>query len=1024
MNTRTFNLYFNRLKVLKGIHFKFIYILLFIIRSSLYNSVSANDYPYINFEHISVQDGLAHDYVLCISQDSKGFIWIGSDGGLQRYDGIRFKSYVYSSDNQNTVSHNAVHAIYEDVKRNVLWIGTEGGMDKYDLLLEKFTHYRNDPKNKNSLSHNNVRSIWSNNDSILWIGTYGGGLNKFNISTGEWKHFKHNANDPNSICSDLINTVYVDYFNRMWIGTERGGLSLFDRSKEQFKNYTPTTGNSRLCDDVVNCILLDRHGVLWVCTWNGGICRFDPEKEEFRNYLIDPNNPHTIRNSTIRSIIEDSQGNLWLATMGGGLSLYNKDNDSFTSFFNSNKNPNSLSSNFLWTLFEDRNGLIWVGTFGGGIDIFDSRKRDYQNFIFDETNPSSLSSNIVSAAYECRDGSIWIGTQGSGLNKLDRKTGKFYHYLQNSDPKKALIRKIFEDSRGLLWVGSDKGLYQINPKTGRIITYTHDAANAKSISNNSVFSIGEDKFGSIWVGIWNEGLNKLEPKEIAKTNSQEVRFIHYKNDTTNRNSLSSNTVWAIYKDRSGILWICDEVCLEKFDYKTESFQHVSYNNYGTILEDAKGNLWLGSLWAGIAKYDRKLGTVEPYKSGNTIDYNAVVAMIMDSEGYIWIGTPNGVVKFNPASKEYTSLDLSVELQSNEYNIITMVTLSTGEIIFGGKYGFSIINPSYMKQRDLLPDAEITGLYIFDEPVPIGSWRDNKVVLPQSISYSKKITLPYKYFLIKFDFAALYYLSKNKIQYAYMLDGYDNKWNYVSGYDPCAIYNKLNPGIYSFKVKSAIQNYNWSKERTLELEIKAPFYATRWLKVISLLCLLAILSMLYLRQLKNIKLREIKRYLAERNEKEFEINRLTQEKLDTELELKKKELASVTLNNIRKNEKLSRLRDELQLIMRISLPKNKSRIAELIKEIESNMDDSGNWDNFEHNFNLLHDGFLVRFASKYPRLTHKDLKICAFIRMNIDNKGIAKFLHITTESLGVSRTRIRKKINLEKDVFLNDFIMRF
>jgi ligand-binding sensor domain-containing protein len=986
----------------------------------------ASDVPTaLNFEHITTKDGLANDHVLCINQDSKGFIWIGTTGGLQRYDGLRFKSFTYSLEDDNSISNNAVHAIYEDEKEKVLWIGTEGGLDTYDLQYETFTHYRHNPNENNSLSHNNVRSVIGIDDSILWIGTYGGGLNKFNTSTGEWKHYKNKKDDPKSICSDIINTIYVDNLNRMWIGTEKGGLSLFDRNSELFKNYTPHYGQKNtLTDAVVNSILLDNHGILWVCTWNSGVCSFNPEKEIFRNYPVDPGNPGEIRNSTVRAAIEDSRGNLWFATMGGGLTIYNREVDSFTSFSNSYKNPNSLSINFLWTLFEDRDGLIWTGTFGGGIDVLDSKRKDYQNFRFDAENPNSLSSNVVLTAMESRDGSIWIGTQGGGLNKFDRKSGKFTHYLENTDPKKALIRKIFEDSRGLIWIGSDKGLYQLNPKSGKTLYYIHEANKPKSLSNNSIFSIGEDNYGAIWVSIWNEGLNKIEPKEISKPNPDEAEFVLYKNDSTNNNSLSNNTVWAIYKDRSGILWICNEVCLEKFDQETDGFQHISYHNFNSIVEDTKGNLWLGSLWNGISKYDRKQGTVDRIKSGNSLNYNTVQCMVIDAQSAIWFATPNGIVKYNPSVKEFSTPDISVELQENEYNTNSMLGLLSGEILFGGKYGISIVDPNSIKQNYLLPKAEITGLYIFDEPVPIGPWKDKAVILEKSIAYTDKIKLSHKFFLLRFDFTALYFLSKNKIQYAYMLDGYDKNWNYILGYNPFAIYNKVAPGNYTFRVKTAIQNNNWSNERTLQIEITEPFYKTRWFKITIFLLLIALISVLYFHQLRNIKLREVRKYLSDRHEKENELNKMAQEKLDSELELKKKELASYTLSNIRKNEKLLKLKDELQLIMRVSLPKNKNRIEELIKEIENNMDNAGNWEYFENNFNMLHDDFLVRFASKYPKLTHKDLKICAFIRMNIDNKGIAKFLNITTESLGVSRTRIRKKINIEKDIFLNDFIMRF
>ena len=964
------------------------------------------------------------DHILCVFQDTEGFIWVGTFAGLHRYDGYSFRVFNREAPlyhHQNMIADNTVYAILED-RHHTLWIGTERGLSRYNPETDRFTNYYPDAANPaRGPSHENIRCIYEDDQGYLWLGTYGGGLNRFNPATETFDHFKQEG-DSTFLPSNLINDFYVDKNQQFWIGTEGDGLVLFNHRQDTFTYFRhhpqePTSISS----DVVNKIIEDKTGKLWVGTWGGGVCQFDPEQRIFKRYDDRPES-RSLKSDVVRSLLEDSKGQLWLATFGGGLSQYDRATDSFVTYASDYENPSSLSNNILWTLFEDRHGLLWVGTYGSGLDIL---KPAQEGFVHYETQGSqTLSSNQISAFCEATDGRIWIGTIDGGINRLDRTTDRITPVDILPEHPMTTIRTIFEDQEENLWIGTDQGLYYYEVSRGVVKSYQHDPDNPASISRNGVYCIAQDPQENIWVGSWDTGLNRLDAAEYRKENPAEAVFQHYQHQDADSTSLSSNKVWALYSDKNGDLWCGTEKSLDRLKPDRMDFSHTGSMNVGKIIEDEAGIFWLGTYGQGIARFNPKNNELRFYNQLEHLDINLVLDMELDEQENLWMGSIDGITRFNTRTEQFTNLDLTNELKRNEYEINDMIRLSSGEFVVGGDFGVDIFDPAKVRAREDAPTVVLTDFQIANQSVPVGEWQE-KVMLSKSITYTPEVNLTHHENLIAIEFAALYFSSQDQHLYAYKLEGYDTEWTYTRSDARKATYTNLPPGTYTFRVKGATREGNWSPERTLQLTVATPFWHRLSFKLLALAMFVAAMALLFTKKYQLEKNRVYWQFEAERTCRENEIVMLQYEKLHTELEHHRKELASSSLYNMHKDEELTNIRNELgSVLTKVKGSGQEHGIKKLIAAIDRNTEVANNWEHFEKNVNLLHDGFLQRFTEAYPKLTHKDLKICAFIRMNFDNKEIASMLNITPESLGVSRTRIRKKINLDRNTYLNDLIVRF
>ncbi|MGB3183062.1 MAG: two-component regulator propeller domain-containing protein, partial [Cyclobacteriaceae bacterium] len=805
------------------------------------------------------------------------------------------------------------------------------------------------------------------------------------------------------------------------IGTEDDGLVLFDRDTETFRYFLHKPGNPfSLSNDVINKIIEDKYGNLWVGTWKGGACRFDLETETFTCYDAAPGEPGKLQNPVVRSLLEDSRGRLWMATFGGGLSLFDRDTETFTNYQPEKNNPASISTNLLWNIFEDNDGLIWIGTYGNGLDILDPVNESFSHYGIDE-GETSLTSSQINAICETRDGSIWVGTMDGGINILSADRNSVTKFTKDATFSNSTVRGIFEDAAGNLWIGTDKGLHYYNPLMDQLKHYQHDPGDENSIGKNGVYAITQDENGTIWAATWDTGLNRLDSAEYAKPDPGKAVFRHYVSESADSGTLSSNRIWDIYTDENGDIWCGTENGLDKLDPKTGRVQRMAELNAGCIIPDQAGTLWIGAYGEGVVRFNTKNNKVKMYSHLRNIDINLVLDMVLDDEGHLWICSIDGITRFNTRTEEFINLDLSVELNKNEFAINTINKLSSGEYIIGGDFGLDIFDPDKIRMQETIPVVELTDFLVFNKSIAAGE----KGGLDTTIPYTGEIDLDHNDNLITIEFANLYYSSQERQWYAYKLEGFDQEWTYTRSDNRRATYTNLDPGSYTFRVKGATREGNWSRERTITINIAPPFWDTLLFKIAVAMLVVLILGLVYRNRIRHERKRIHWQANADRLKREQEIIRLRNEKLDAELDHKKKELASSTLHNMHRNEELNLVSSELKTILpRLKGNPEERRIKKLVETIDYNIKDADNWEHFEKNFNLLHEEFLQRLMEAYPRLTHKDLKICAFIRMNFDNKEIARMLNITPKSLGVSRTRIRRKIDLDKNIYLNDFIMRF
>lgn len=396
----------------------------------------------LRFAHLSLEEGLSQSAVLAIWQDSQGFMWFGTQDGLNRYDGYTFTVFRYEPENPNSLSHSAVISIFED-SAGMLWLGTwGGGLNRYDPRTGQFTRYRHDPANPTSLSHDLVAAITEDSHGNLWLGTMGGGLNRLNRATGQFEQFRHDAANPASLSSDYVSVIFEDADGMLWVGTggfnvEGAGLNRLDPATGQFTHYQFEPDNPKsLSGNTISAIQQDKTGMLWIGTGGfglpgHGLNRFDPHTGAVTRYQHNPDDPASPGSDDVMSVYLDATDTLWVGAWDGGLDQ--ADLTSGTLQFRHHRhdplNATSLRSNRVWAIRADRSGVLWVGTVTGGLNKFDPQVQRFRQYHNDPDDPHSLGFDVVGPFYEDRRGGFWVGTWGGGLDYFDRATGRFTHYV-------------------------------------------------------------------------------------------------------------------------------------------------------------------------------------------------------------------------------------------------------------------------------------------------------------------------------------------------------------------------------------------------------------------------------------------------------------------------------------------------------------------------------------------------------------------------------------------------------------------
>jgi PAS domain S-box-containing protein len=814
---------------------KFITAIIFLLNSY------ANEYN-IKFQHLTIEDGLSQSSVFSIIQDSQGFMWFGTEDGLNKYDGYNFKIYRNDPDNPDSLTYSYVKVIFEDSSGN-LWIGTYGGgLDKFDREKERFIHYKHESNKPYTLTNNFVTSIFEDKYGVLWVGTEGG-LNKFDKKKEKFVHYTYDPKNPDSLSSNIVMCIYEDREGILWIGTANG-LNKFDRKKEKFIHYFYDPKNPySISNNFIYSIYEDHLGSLWIGTYGGGLNRFDKKTGKFIHYKYDPNNHNTLSNNYVRVIYEDYSGILWVGTEDG-LNKYDRKNKIFIRFKHNPDEPYTLSNNEIYSIFEDRTKVLWIGTHVG-INKYDQESKLFIHYYSIPNNPNSLSNNYVRAIYEDNSGILWIGTYG-GLDRFDRKNGIYRHYKADPNDPESLsnnrVMTIYEDSLGIFWIGTYGGLNKFDQKREKFVHYRSDPNNPQSLSSDFVRVIYEDRNSTLWIGT-EDGLNKFDRKS--------EKFIHFKYDPDNPYSLSNNYIYTIYEDSYGILWIGTLYGLNRMDRENNLFKRyfanpknpnsLSNNEILSIYEDSRGILWIGTV-GGLNKFNREKETFTRYTVKDGLPNDLIYDILEDNQGNLWLSTNKGLSKFNPLTEEFKNYDVKDGLQSNEFSKGACFKSKSGEMFFGGVNGFNSFYPEKIKDNPYIPQIVITNFKISNKTVLIGEEFNSRIILSKSITETKEIVLSYKDRVFSFEFAALHYSSPEKNQYAYIMEGFEKKWNYV-GNRRFATYTNLPPGEYVFKVKASNNDGIWNEKGiSIKIRILPPFWVTWWFRgIISVILLLLLVG---------------------------------------------------------------------------------------------------------------------------------------------------------------------------------------
>ena len=808
----------------------FIRLTLFTVLMCFVHNVSAQSGLSTRFERFTIEDGLSQATVRSILQDKKGFLWVATQDGLNRYDGYKFKVYLNDPNDDNSLSDNWITVLHEDHLGNI-WIGTSnGGLNKFNPSTEQFRHFRHNKNDDNSLSDDFVRAIYEDDDGFIWVGTEQG-LNKLNPSSGNVVRYLHQDNLVNSVSHHSVWSITQDKAGFLWLATQNG-LDKFDKKNQIFEHFKVNKYQKNSKENKISSIYQDKRGHFWLGSYGGGIHVFDPINKNFRHYQHDKDDRFSLSHNRIWTIYGDRKGDVWVGTYGGGLNKYNINSDNFTRFRHNSSNVNSLSSDNVMAIFEDRSGIMWIGTQGSGLNKFNLNTRKFNHYRHNDNDVYSIDDRSVWSLVADKNNVLWVGTNSGGLNKFDPVTQRFTHYKHDNGNTNSLsnntVISLFVGRNGYIWIGTyEGGLNKFDPVTNTFTHYKKDIY--QGLTSNIIWSIYQDSDGILWLGT-SKGLNRFDPVT--------EHFKSYRYDSENEQSLSNDFVWRVYQDQFGYLWLgTNGGGVNKFDPETETFTRfmhdqnggnsISDNRAWSFYEDSYGNIWIGTAGNGLNKLDVVSNKFSHYRQEHGLANNNVYGILEDKQGYLWLSTNAGLSKFDPRNETFKTYSKSDGLQSDEFNMGAYFQSEKGELFFGGVNGFNRFFPENIADHSQQPTVVLTDFLLFNKSVPL-THDTKKTPLTANISDIKTLKLNYLQSIFTFEFSALDFIDPDKNQYRYMLEGFDDNWINTDANRRYATYTNLDAGQYIFRVKAS-NNYGvWNDSNTaIELIISAPPWQTWW-----------------------------------------------------------------------------------------------------------------------------------------------------------------------------------------------------
>ncbi len=815
-------------------------ITLLIILLLITNSIFA-ERDDLRFFGYGTSDGISVGKVRKVFQDSKGFIWLATEDGLNRFDGYNFEVFRNNQNDSTSISSNKIWDITED-NQNRLWIATGYGLNSYNLITGKFTSYIKDSANK--LSDNEIRSLYVCQDSILFIGTHGGGLNAMNLNTLKIKHITlpHNPSFIRKInCID----------DQILLGTHGNNFYTFNPKTMSSRQVIIDNGNETQYVDQVSAFLRIDDQLIWIATENG-IFEWNKTSGKIRN--ITPVHLFTDNNEVlrVRDFLRDKENIIWVTTNQGLLKY--KSNYWYRYTAREDKDY-TLSSNWLVDIFEDESGSIWISNKENGVNIIHNKQQKFRHYGA-KPGENSLSNNLVFSFAKYDNNEILVGTIGGGLDGFNPWSEKFYNYNAAHPKLSSQITAIYVKAYNNIWLGSwGNGLQYFNPETGEVKNYREQGNNPKSISNNTIICLRPDNKNNLWVGTFN-GLNYFKPDTKTFTRFQDIK------------GLNNHTIFFIYSNHPDTLWLGTRGGgLAKLDIESmeaNSYLHkagdtttLANNVVKYIHEDKNGYFWIATEM-GISRFNPQTGKFRNYNISHGLPNNNVWAILPDNDNNLWLSTNSGLARINLDSasniiavKSYQKNEglKSLEFSQGAY----LRNPTTGALYFGGTEGFYAFNPDQIKPREYEPPVRLTSIKVMDKELEGDT-------LPSSKS---KVVIPWHKNFISFEFVGLDYAHQGNILYKYKMIGQSDKWSQPST-RRFASFPDLQDGEYTFKVQATNSEGIWPQgdqgEVSIRIRVKPPWWRTT--VAYMLYIILPVIGVLVYIRIRTRKLKREKRILEE------------------------------------------------------------------------------------------------------------------------------------------------------------------
>lgn len=764
---------------------------------------------------LSSFDGPGQSSIQALLQDENGFIWLGCQDGLQRYDGYRFELYRPDPFNPDALPHGLIQSLFEDGAGN-LWIGTRGGLSRLDPASSQFIAQDGDLRDRW-----NVTAIAEDERGFLWFGTLDSGIVR--LTPDRQTQSSLNERSRPELPSRQVTALRPADDGSLWIGFKDAGLGRLTPAG-QFEHVLPGSGTRRS----VSALTSDDQGRLWIGFERGGVGLLSGLGADLEVFANDPQDPDSLIHDQVETLLVDQQSRLWVGTRGG-LDLLREDGRGFTHFQHRPYDPTSLAHNHVRTLLEDRSGLIWVGSAAGGVTLINTRSRfaTVRNRAADDT-ALTLPSNVVRTLLEDSDSRLWVGTDGGGVVRRAADGGPLRAPLGSPPFPEARIWSLLEDRQGRMWIGGDNALYRMGGDG--LETFRHEPEREESIGPGSVRSMAQDEAGRMWIAHFGGGLSRLARGE--------QRFEHFRHDPDLPFNLVSDLTLYLFFDQRQQLWIgtADGLSRRTADGRFHTYRHDAGDRTSLlgdivrhIYQDGDGNLWVGTD-AGLNRLPADRVPAPPvantnnrgfthYTEADGLANNTVYAILEDEDKRLWLSTNRGLSRFDPATEAFVNFDLHDGLQGLEFNGAAALRASDGGLYFGGANGYNAFYPREIEQNPFRPPVVFTRLTTLR----------NSVTLEGPIWRAEELVIPHEEPLVSLDFAALDYSHSASNRYAYRVDGLDDAWTEL-GTNNSLTLTHLDPGSYTLQVRGSNGDGVWNEKGTsIRLEVLPKPWLSPWAK---------------------------------------------------------------------------------------------------------------------------------------------------------------------------------------------------